>query len=138
MSPSPSTRWCPTPEQLMILEELYRTGLRSPNSFQIQKITDHLSIYGKIQGKSVFYWFQNHKARDRQKLRKKLAKQLHQPNPAYPIVTQNLFSTNLQSHSPSGFHRFSISSTEEILIPHQEATLFGYGGLKVKREFISI
>ncbi|KAK6144550.1 hypothetical protein DH2020_021370 [Rehmannia glutinosa] len=74
MSPS-STRWCPTPEQLMILQELYRRGLRNPNAFQIQKITAHLSFYGKIQGKSVFYWFQNHKARDRQKLRKK---QLHQ------------------------------------------------------------
>ncbi|XP_057782745.1 putative WUSCHEL-related homeobox 2 [Salvia miltiorrhiza] len=62
-------RWCPTPEQLMVLEELYRRGLRSPNATQIQKITAHLSLYGTIQGKSVFYWFQNHKARDRQKLR---------------------------------------------------------------------
>ncbi|KAL0460263.1 UNVERIFIED_CONTAM: putative WUSCHEL-related homeobox 2 [Sesamum latifolium] len=77
MSPSPSTRWCPTPEQLMILEELYRRGLRTPKASQIQKITAHLSVYGKIQGKNVFYWFQNHKARDRQKLRKKLAKQHH-------------------------------------------------------------
>ncbi|KAK6163244.1 hypothetical protein DH2020_000108 [Rehmannia glutinosa] len=78
MSPSSNTRWCPTPEQLMILEELYRRGLKTPNASQIQKITAHLSFYGKIQGKNVFYWFQNHKARDRQKLRKKLAKQLHQ------------------------------------------------------------
>ncbi|RWW84762.1 hypothetical protein BHE74_00006616 [Ensete ventricosum] len=26
MPQSPSTRWCPTPEQLMILEEMYRSG----------------------------------------------------------------------------------------------------------------
>ncbi|XP_042067079.1 WUSCHEL-related homeobox 3-like [Salvia splendens] len=64
-------RWCPTPEQLMVLEELYRRGLRTPTAHQIQKITAHLSLYGNIQGKSVFYWFQNHKARDRQKLRNK-------------------------------------------------------------------
>ncbi|KAL3625929.1 hypothetical protein CASFOL_030458 [Castilleja foliolosa] len=83
---SSNTRWCPTPEQVMILEELYRRGLKTPNAAQIQRITAHLSLYGKIQGKNVFYWFQNHKARDRQKLRKKLlllAKQqpqtLHQP-----------------------------------------------------------
>ncbi|WZZ40801.1 WUSCHEL-related homeobox 3 [Brassica napus] len=78
MSPVASTRWCPTTEQLMILEEMYRTGIRTPNAVQIQQITAHLALYGRIEGKNVFYWFQNHKARDRQKLRKKLAKQLHQ------------------------------------------------------------
>src|SRR5262249_43465187 len=78
MSPAASSRWCPTPEQLMILEELYRTGIRTPNASQIQHITSQLSFYGKIEGKNVFYWFQNHKARDRQKLRRKLSKQLQQ------------------------------------------------------------
>ncbi|XP_052187085.1 WUSCHEL-related homeobox 3 [Diospyros lotus] len=78
MRPAASSRWCPTPEQLMILEEMYRSGIRTPNASQIQEITAHLSFYGKIEGKNVFYWFQNHKARDRQKLRRKLTKQLHQ------------------------------------------------------------
>ncbi|KAI4368804.1 hypothetical protein MLD38_017318 [Melastoma candidum] len=73
---SSSSRWCPTPEQLMILEEMYRTGIRTPNASQIQQITAHLLSYGKIEGKNVFYWFQNHKARDRQRLRRKLSKQL--------------------------------------------------------------
>nr|GLL31034.1 WUSCHEL-related homeobox 3-like [Ipomoea trifida] len=27
-------RWSPTPEQLMVLQELYRKGLRNPNSAQ--------------------------------------------------------------------------------------------------------
>ncbi|KAK7338651.1 hypothetical protein VNO77_19273 [Canavalia gladiata] len=76
MSPAGSSRWSPTTEQLMILEELYRTGIRTPSASQIQQITTHLSFYGRIEGKNVFYWFQNHKARDRQKLRRKLNKQL--------------------------------------------------------------
>ncbi|XP_068667773.1 WUSCHEL-related homeobox 3-like [Aristolochia californica] len=75
MPQASSTRWCPTPEQLMILEEMYRGGIRTPNASQIQHITAHLSFYGKIEGKNVFYWFQNHKARDRQKLRRRLSKQ---------------------------------------------------------------
>ncbi|KVH94587.1 Homeodomain-containing protein [Cynara cardunculus var. scolymus] len=66
------SRWCPTPEQVMLLEGMYRGGLKTPTATQIQQITARLSLYGKIQGKNVFYWFQNHKARDRQKLRKKL------------------------------------------------------------------
>lgn len=74
MPQTPSTRWCPTPEQLMILEEMYRSGVKTPNASQIQQITAHLSFYGKIEGKNVFYWFQNHKARDRQKLRRRLCR----------------------------------------------------------------
>ncbi|KAE8693138.1 putative Embryo-specific protein 3 [Hibiscus syriacus] len=81
MSPAGSSRWCPTPKQVMILEEMYRSGIKTPNASQIQQITSHLSSYGKIEAKNVFYWFQNHKARERQKLRKKLSKQqLYHPN----------------------------------------------------------
>lgn len=65
MPQTPSTRWCPTPEQLMILEEMYRSGVRTPNAAEIQQITAHLAYYGRIEGKNVFYWFQNHKARER-------------------------------------------------------------------------
>ncbi|KAL0292090.1 UNVERIFIED_CONTAM: WUSCHEL-related homeobox 3 [Sesamum calycinum] len=104
MSPSPSTRWCPTPEQLMILEELYRRGLRTPKASQIQKITAHLSFYGKIQGKNVFYWFQNHKARDRQKLRKKLAKQLHQQH----LLQQQQLYQQQQLHPQTQYNTHTI------------------------------
>ncbi|KAK8596428.1 hypothetical protein V6N13_001053 [Hibiscus sabdariffa] len=83
MSPAGSTRWCPTPEQVMILEEMYRSGIKTPNASQIQQITSHLSFYGKIEGKNVFYWFQNHKARERQKLRRKLSKQLQLQHQLY-------------------------------------------------------
>lgn len=61
------TRWNPTQEQIGILEMLYRGGMRTPNAQQIEQITTQLSKYGKIEGKNVFYWFQNHKARERQK-----------------------------------------------------------------------
>lgn len=67
-----SSRWNPTPEQLQTLEELYRRGTRTPSADQIQHITAQLRRYGKIEGKNVFYWFQNHKARERQKRRRQL------------------------------------------------------------------
>ncbi|KAL8141119.1 hypothetical protein V2J09_007140 [Rumex salicifolius] len=63
-------RWNPAPEQIGILERLYRGGMRTPKAEQIEHITAQLSKYGKIQGKNVFYWFQNHKARERQKLKR--------------------------------------------------------------------
>ncbi|KAM1129729.1 hypothetical protein ACFX13_040193 [Malus domestica] len=67
-----SSRWNPTPEQLRALEELYRRGTRTPSAEQIQHITAQLRKYGKIEGKNVFYWFQNHKARERQKRRRQM------------------------------------------------------------------
>ncbi|KAI4339040.1 hypothetical protein MLD38_024026 [Melastoma candidum] len=67
-----SSRWNPTPEQLRALEDLYRHGTRTPSADQIQQITSQLRRYGKIEGKNVFYWFQNHKARERQKRRRQM------------------------------------------------------------------
>ncbi|GMH12760.1 hypothetical protein Nepgr_014601 [Nepenthes gracilis] len=60
-------RWNPTKEQVSILEGMYREGVRTPTAEQIQEITGRLRVYGHIEGKNVFYWFQNHKARLRQK-----------------------------------------------------------------------
>ncbi|XP_071734420.1 WUSCHEL-related homeobox 5 [Rutidosis leptorrhynchoides] len=63
-------RWNPTNEQVKVLTDLFRSGLRTPTTDQIQKISSQLSFYGKIESKNVFYWFQNHKARERQKRRR--------------------------------------------------------------------
>lgn len=70
--PMVSSRWNPTPEQLKALEEMYRRGTKTPSAEQIHQITAKLRRFGKIEGKNVFYWFQNHKARDRQKKRRQL------------------------------------------------------------------
>ncbi|XP_074580918.1 WUSCHEL-related homeobox 9-like [Curcuma longa] len=58
-------RWNPTEEQVKVLTNLFRSGLRTPTTHQIQMISTHLSAFGKIESKNVFYWFQNHKARER-------------------------------------------------------------------------
>ncbi|KAL5581135.1 hypothetical protein UlMin_013577 [Ulmus minor] len=119
MSPAAnSSRWCPTPEQLMILEEMYRSGTRTPNASQIQQITTHLSFYGKIEGKNVFYWFQNHKARDRQKLRRKLLKQLQQQQVLY-------HHNNPQNHH---FHGYCTRVEDDLASNHQ---LMNYSSWKV-------
>ncbi|PIN04363.1 hypothetical protein CDL12_23101 [Handroanthus impetiginosus] len=73
------TRWNPTQEQIGILEMLYKSGMRTPNAQQIEQITAQLSKYGKIEGKNVFYWFQNHKARERQKQKRNSLGLSHSP-----------------------------------------------------------
>ncbi|KAM7522271.1 hypothetical protein LguiA_012173 [Lonicera macranthoides] len=114
MAPAGSTRWCPTPEQLMMLEEMYRGGIRTPSATQIQQITANLSLYGKIEGKNVFYWFQNHKARDRQKLRRKLML-IHQHH------QQLLYKNYLHSPPNYALHQLSHNNTAGLLLGGVEA-----------------
>ncbi|KAJ8747788.1 hypothetical protein K2173_002181 [Erythroxylum novogranatense] len=65
-------RWSPTPEQLLALEAIYKQGIRTPTTEQIQKIAATLRRLGKIEGRNVYYWFQNHKARERYKRRRQV------------------------------------------------------------------
>ncbi|XVE70118.1 hypothetical protein DITRI_Ditri10aG0045700 [Diplodiscus trichospermus] len=84
------TRWNPTQEQIGILEMLYRSGMRTPNAQQIEEITVQLGKYGKIEGKNVFYWFQNHKARERQKQKRNGLGLSHFPRNSTPIANITL------------------------------------------------
>ncbi|GAB4847523.1 hypothetical protein Ancab_026582 [Ancistrocladus abbreviatus] len=84
-----STRWTPTTDQIRILKDLYyNNGVRSPNAEQIQRISARLRQYGKIEGKNVFYWFQNHKARERQKKRFTTTTTATTPPPAADMSMQ--------------------------------------------------
>ncbi|XP_022752748.1 WUSCHEL-related homeobox 2-like [Durio zibethinus] len=83
-----NSRWNPTKEQISLLESLYRQGMRTPSADQIQQITSRLKVYGTIEGKNVFYWFQNQKARQRQKQKQEniayFNRYLHRTQPVYP------------------------------------------------------
>ncbi|KAL5220941.1 hypothetical protein ABZP36_025654 [Zizania latifolia] len=88
-----NARWTPTKEQIAVLEGLYRQGLRTPTAEQIQQITARLRQHGHIEGKNVFYWFQNHKARQRQKQKQQsfdyFSKLLRRP-PPLPVLHRPL------------------------------------------------
>ncbi|KAK4263965.1 hypothetical protein QN277_029310 [Acacia crassicarpa] len=80
-----NSRWTPTPAQLLYLEQLYTQGTKTPTAQQIQLIASQLRHFGNIQAKNVFYWFQNHKARDRHYHKRR--------------------SSDLQITSPPAFHQ---------------------------------
>ncbi|XP_043710810.1 WUSCHEL-related homeobox 4-like [Telopea speciosissima] len=93
---SGGTRWNPTQEQIGILEMLYRGGMRTPNAQQIEQITAQLGKFGKIEGKNVFYWFQNHKARERQRQKR------------------NSLSSSLSPRTPSLLTTINLDANREI------------------------
>lgn len=86
-SSSGSCRWNPTKEQIGMLENLYKQGIRTPSAEQIQQITARLRAYGHIEGKNVFYWFQNHKARQRQKHKQETLAYFNRFLPPPPILS---------------------------------------------------
>ncbi|KAI3519163.1 hypothetical protein L1887_08190 [Cichorium endivia] len=100
-----STRWTPTSDQIRILKELYyNNGIRSPTADQIQRIAAQLRQYGKIEGKNVFYWFQNHKARERQK--KRFAPAPPPPSPFSDHINHHLpTAMQIQSHHHHYHHQ---------------------------------
>ncbi|XP_026415940.1 WUSCHEL-related homeobox 5-like [Papaver somniferum] len=62
-----NSRWNPTQEQIDMLEGFYKAGIKTPRAQEIQHLTSKLRVYGDIEAKNVFYWFQNHKARQKQR-----------------------------------------------------------------------
>ena len=61
-------RWTPTAAQLARLEELFATGMGTPNGDLRTKITDELAKLGPVNEANVYNWFQNKKARTKKKL----------------------------------------------------------------------
>ncbi|KAI3772364.1 hypothetical protein L6452_03549 [Arctium lappa] len=151
-------RWNPTKEQITMLENLYGQGLRTPTTDQIQEITSRLQTYGHIEGKNVFYWFQNHKARQRQKQKQdhiSLFRQYHHhqyrrhppflpippaPNVVYepcymPQNNLGFYGQYPQVVSPSSGRRRSPRSTKPrspddggILLTHQPESVVTVAG----------
>ncbi|GAY38117.1 hypothetical protein CUMW_034280 [Citrus unshiu] len=118
---SSSSRWNPTKEQINMLESLYAQGIRTPSAEQIQQITTRLRAYGHIEGKNVFYWFQNHKARQRQKQKQErtafinryLHKSAHQPAPLFPPSTNVVCGPYYLPRNDLGFY----PQCTKVLIP---------------------
>lgn len=106
-----SSRWTPTSDQIRILKDLYyNNGVRSPTAEQIQRISAKLRQYGKIEGKNVFYWFQNHKARERQKKRLIAAASATDNN----INNNNISPMQMIPHlwrSPDDHHKYNNTIT---------------------------
>ncbi|KAJ8541117.1 hypothetical protein K7X08_001933 [Anisodus acutangulus] len=117
------TRWNPTQEQIVILEMLYRGGMRTPNAQQIEQITAQLGKYGKIEGKNVFYWFQNHKARERQKQKRNSLGHNQSPRTPPSVITSPLsFDTRgeVVREEDSPYKRKSRGWTFEYLEDQEE------------------
>ncbi|GKV51275.1 hypothetical protein SLEP1_g57942 [Rubroshorea leprosula] len=134
-----STRWTPTTDQIRILKDLYyNNGVRSPSAEQIQRISARLRQYGKIEGKNVFYWFQNHKARERQKKRFTTSSDVPMqrssvPNSPWKAEDPLIHSNKFPSITHPGYSPASSSSAGVLPVPQMGN--YGYGSLNMEKSF---
>ncbi|XAR73781.1 hypothetical protein NMG60_11007867 [Bertholletia excelsa] len=133
-----SSRWTPTTDQIRILKDLYyNNGVRSPTADQIQRISARLRQYGKIEGKNVFYWFQNHKARERQKKR---FLTISSPDMQMQRAVNGGWRSedNTYTKYPNGSHgapSASSSSSSPGVVAVGQIGSYGYGSVTVEKSF---
>ncbi|XP_055815240.1 WUSCHEL-related homeobox 11-like [Solanum dulcamara] len=63
------SRWNPKPEQILILESIFNSGMVNPPKDETVRIRKILEQFGAVGDANVFYWFQNRRSRSRRRQR---------------------------------------------------------------------
>ncbi|KAH1077409.1 hypothetical protein AAZX31_19G106000 [Glycine max] len=63
------SRWTPKPEQILILESIFNSGMVNPPKDETVRIRRLLEKFGAVGDANVFYWFQNRRSRSRRRQR---------------------------------------------------------------------
>ncbi|XP_028766843.1 WUSCHEL-related homeobox 11-like [Neltuma alba] len=77
------SRWTPKPEQILILESIFNSGMVNPPKEETIRIRKLLEKFGSVGDANVFYWFQNRRSRSRRRQRQMQAS-LEQRNQLQP------------------------------------------------------
>lgn len=72
------SRWTPKPEQILILESIFNSGMVNPPKDETVRIRKLLEKFGSVGDANVFYWFQNRRSRSRRRQRQLQAAASHQ------------------------------------------------------------
>ncbi|PON64535.1 Homeodomain transcription factor [Parasponia andersonii] len=96
--PAVRSRWTPKPEQILILESIFNSGMVNPPKDETVRIRKLLEKFGSVGDANVFYWFQNRRSRSRRRQRQ-LQAQLNNIGGAIQYESSN--STTATSTTPA-------------------------------------
>ncbi|GMY20074.1 WUSCHEL-related homeobox 11-like isoform X1 [Fagus crenata] len=107
------SRWTPKPEQILILESIFNSGMVNPPKDETVRIRKLLEKFGSVGDANVFYWFQNRRSRSRRRQRQMQAsleqrnqQQQHQQPQVPQLVTTSTASACGATQSQSGLLAF--------------------------------
>ncbi|CAL9096412.1 unnamed protein product, partial [Musa textilis] len=96
------TRWTPKPEQILILESIFNSGMVNPPKDETVRIRKLLEQFGSVGDANVFYWFQNRRSRSRRRQRQLQASLMADPRAAGAAQHAGAAATSSSSNSPGG------------------------------------
>ncbi|XP_026412588.1 WUSCHEL-related homeobox 11-like [Papaver somniferum] len=102
------SRWTPKPEQILILESIFNSGMVNPPKDETVRIRKLLEKFGAVGDANVFYWFQNRRSRSRRRQRQIQAGLL---NDSSNIRASNGLSIHYEPTSSSSSSSCSSSSS---------------------------
>ncbi|XP_065853663.1 WUSCHEL-related homeobox 11-like [Euphorbia lathyris] len=111
------SRWTPKPEQILILESIFNSGMVNPPKDETVRIRKLLEKFGSVGDANVFYWFQNRRSRSRRRQRQMQAtlaqdqRNHHQPQPTAASI----------QYEPLGFPD-SSSVSSYLVAPSSSST----------------
>ncbi|XP_072975979.1 WUSCHEL-related homeobox 11-like [Typha angustifolia] len=115
------SRWTPKPEQILILESIFNSGMVNPPKDETVRIRKLLEKFGPVGDANVFYWFQNRRSRSRRRQRQMQAGLLGDPRvggggggggaiPYEPTSSSSSSSSSSNNSFNGGFFPCSSSS----------------------------
>ncbi|KAJ8763215.1 hypothetical protein K2173_025600 [Erythroxylum novogranatense] len=116
------SRWTPKPEQILILESIFNSGMVNPPKDETVRIRKLLEKFGSVGDANVFYWFQNRRSRSRRRQRQLQASLSgEQRNQQIASASSGAIQYESGSNSnPVGFassHAFCAPPSSYILAP---------------------
>ncbi|XP_010938138.1 WUSCHEL-related homeobox 11 [Elaeis guineensis] len=119
------SRWTPKPEQILILESIFNSGMVNPPKDETVRIRKLLEKFGAVGDANVFYWFQNRRSRSRRRQRQLQAALAADPRAAggghhaggaiMCAPTSSSSSTSSSNSSSGGFFPCSSSSSSSFM-----------------------
>ncbi|CAD5321975.1 unnamed protein product [Arabidopsis thaliana] len=109
------SRWSPKPEQILILESIFHSGMVNPPKEETVRIRKMLEKFGAVGDANVFYWFQNRRSRSRRRQR-----QLQAAAAAAAATTNTCDQTMMVSNS----------------LPHHSGSDLGFGGCSTSSNYL--
>lgn len=105
------SRWTPKPEQILILESIFNSGMVNPPKDETVRIRKLLEKFGTVGDANVFYWFQNRRSRSRRRQRQ----QIHE-------ATSH---TEQQQQQQRGYYQIATESGGGGAIDHHQYEMSG-------------
>eukprot|EP00261_Vitis_vinifera_P035883 XP_019077126.1 PREDICTED: WUSCHEL-related homeobox 11 [Vitis vinifera] len=105
------SRWTPKPEQIIILESIFNSGMVNPPKDETVRIRKLLEPYGSVGDANVFYWFQNRRSRSRRRQRQ--------------IQASLAGDRGAQAHAGGAIHYQSNLMPPSAFVPSSSSCLVG-------------